>query len=214
MCLCEQSLTGCGVALLEDQLWTLNDKATRIGSVQGRHDRHGLVSGCQLGGFGDSADCINGDDDNNGLWTSLVVAAEVFHYVATKDPAAADLAWHYYDGMRLLNRITGIRVRHGAVSEPMIVLYDVCVLSVRFVGLRFVIWTGRSCFVVWCGALYGVMCDVRCWVFACDGRWLRAGPDCSIGYRAERDTQRWWEVDSEQRVRVRWLDVEGRCLQR
>ena len=54
------------------------------------------------------ADCINGDSDNNGLWTSLVVAAEVFRYVATNDSDAAALAWHYYDGMRLLHRITGI----------------------------------------------------------------------------------------------------------
>ena len=89
------------------------------------YGRAGLVSGCNLVGFGNSADCVNGDDDNNGLWTSLVVAAEVFHYVATNDPAAADLAWHYYDGMRLLNRITGIRV--GAVSGRGIPPARVCV---------------------------------------------------------------------------------------
>jgi hypothetical protein len=29
------------------------------------------------------------DDDNNGLWTAAVAAAELFRYAATDDPAAA-----------------------------------------------------------------------------------------------------------------------------
>ncbi len=37
-----EALTGCGLALFEDQAWTLDAKAQRIGSVQGRHDRHGV----------------------------------------------------------------------------------------------------------------------------------------------------------------------------
>ena len=44
-------------------------------------------------------------------WTSLVVAAEVFRYVATQSPAAAANVWQYFNGMRTLNDITGIKVR-------------------------------------------------------------------------------------------------------
>jgi hypothetical protein len=110
-------LDGCGAALLEDQLWTLQDKAQRIEAIQTRHDRHGLVSDCSLTSFGDASTCTNHDSDNNGLWTSLVVAAEVLRYVATNDSEAAAAAWHYYDGMKLLNRITGIKVVLVAVRS-------------------------------------------------------------------------------------------------
>ncbi len=69
--------------------------------------------------------CTNGDDDNNGLWTSLVVAAEVFRFLVTGDPRAHDAAVHYFNGMKLLNEITGIpglmarsAVRPGATRYP------------------------------------------------------------------------------------------------
>ena len=103
-------LSGCGFALYEDQWWTLSGKAARMAAIQVRHDRYGMVSGCGLGSFGDTAVCVNGDDDNNGLWTSLVVAANALRFVSTGEEEAAALAWHYYDGMRLLNEITGIKV--------------------------------------------------------------------------------------------------------
>ena len=41
---------------------------------------------------------MNHDDDNNGLWTSLVVGAEAFRYAATGDPQAYDLTMTYYHG--------------------------------------------------------------------------------------------------------------------
>lgn len=113
-----------GLALLEAQPWTLAKKAALFEDVLVRHDRDGvgtvlpwwlsvtllagLVSGCTLPAFGDLSTCTNHDDDNNGLWTSVVVAAEAYRFAATGDPAARDAALHYYGGMRLLNEITGI----------------------------------------------------------------------------------------------------------
>merc|ERR1719223_2042198 len=68
-----------------------------------------MVSGCSLTTFGDAFSCTNHDSDNNGLWTSLVVGAQALRYHVTKAADAAAEAWRYYDGMRLLNRITGIK---------------------------------------------------------------------------------------------------------
>lgn len=53
-------------------------KAARMAAIQVRHDRHGLSADCSLPHFGDPSDCVNHDDDNNGLWTSLLVAANAF----------------------------------------------------------------------------------------------------------------------------------------
>ena len=61
------TISGCGVALLEDQSWTLAAKAERMEAVQSRHNRFGLVAECTLGAFGDSSACMNHDSDNNGL---------------------------------------------------------------------------------------------------------------------------------------------------
>jgi hypothetical protein len=127
-------LDGCGAALLEDQLWTLQDKAQRMEAIQSRHDRHGLVADCSLTSFGDTATCTNHDTDNNGLWTSLVVAAEVLRYVATNDSEAAAAAWHYYDGMKLLNRITGIKVVLRGLLSFVNTARSMCGLRCRAAG--------------------------------------------------------------------------------
>ncbi len=51
--------------------------------VQARHNRLGLSGDCFLDTFGNIPSCLNHDNDNNGLWTSLVVAAEAFRYAVT-----------------------------------------------------------------------------------------------------------------------------------
>ena len=77
-------------------------------AIQVRHNRFGLSAGCNLLEFGNYETCTNGDDDNNGLWTSLVVAAESFRYAVTGAADALDTALSLYGGMRLLNIITGV----------------------------------------------------------------------------------------------------------
>ncbi len=39
----DAAVSGCGVALLEDQAWTLAAKAERIEAIQAKHDRYGWV---------------------------------------------------------------------------------------------------------------------------------------------------------------------------
>ncbi len=74
-----------------------------------RHLRHGMVGGCNLAAFGDVATCTLGDDDNNGLWTSLMVVAEYVRHRVTGDPAALAAGSRWFAGMALLNNVTATR---------------------------------------------------------------------------------------------------------
>ena len=99
-----------GMVWLEQQTFTLATKAALMQAMLPRHDRHGLVAGCALSSFGNTSiplRCV--DDDNNGLWTAVVAAAELFRYSVTKDPAAAASARRFLNGMYLLHNVTGVR---------------------------------------------------------------------------------------------------------
>ena len=109
---------GGGVSWLEIQNnWTLSLKAEHYEQMLKRHDRHGLASECRFTSFGggrnalDKKDnCTGVDSDNDGLWTSLVVAAEYFRlHVVTEESErrdAEEAAHRYLSGMILLNEIT------------------------------------------------------------------------------------------------------------
>lgn len=106
-----------GVAVIEDQQWTLAQKAAHFETIQARHFRTvgppgltgGLTAGCNLQAFGNYSTCTNGPDANNGLWTSLVVTAESFRYAVTQDADALAKAIGYFNGMRFLNLVTGVK---------------------------------------------------------------------------------------------------------
>jgi hypothetical protein len=97
-----------GVVWLQQQTFTLAKKAEAMQAKLARHNRHGLVAGCALRTFGNTSHpkCI--DDDNNGLWTSFVAAAELLRYSVTKDPDAAESARRLFAGLDLLHNVTGI----------------------------------------------------------------------------------------------------------
>ena len=115
-----------GVVFLEQQLWTLSKKAALMQAALARHDRHGLTAECGLPSPGNITDCLDGrgqtDNDNNGLWTSLVVGAEYFRYAVTKSDDAAKSAAHFLAGMQRLHDVTGTPGlcprRPGAVKRP------------------------------------------------------------------------------------------------
>ncbi len=83
-------------------------KAEYMETIQARHNRFGLSGGCNLDAFGNIPSCQTGPDDNNGLWSSLIVAAESFRYAVTGAPDALSNATSYFEGMRNLNLVTGI----------------------------------------------------------------------------------------------------------
>lgn len=97
---------GCGLAVLEWQQWSLADKAARVERIQNsRHSRYGMVSECEMAGFGDLSRCSMGDNDNNGLWTAVVVAAEALRYNVNPDADALAALENYLNGMILLNNV-------------------------------------------------------------------------------------------------------------
>lgn len=135
----KSALSGCGFALYEDQMWTLEAKNARMTAIQVsvvccccclrstlcttfvcvccycqvRHDRHAMVAECDLTSFGDPSTCQNNgyDSDNTGSWTAKTLTAYVLEWLTTKSEAALARAKHfYYSGLKLLNTITGITV--------------------------------------------------------------------------------------------------------
>ena len=98
-----------GVTKLELINATLADKAEQMKTIQlERHDRHGMTGDCTMKSFGDVKGCLSKDDDNNGLWTSLVVGAFSFAHAVTGAATHRDAASAFFKGMVLLNEVTGI----------------------------------------------------------------------------------------------------------
>ena len=103
-------LTESGVTWLTFEEWTLARKAAGYDQMLARHDRHGLTAECKLVVFGaPERGCVSSDNDNNGLWTSLVVVAQYMRHRVTGEPAARKAASTFFGGMVLLNRVTGQR---------------------------------------------------------------------------------------------------------
>ena len=95
-------LTEEGVALVHSQLWTLKSKAHHYQAMLERHTRvPGLVSDCPLTNHTPST-CAPVSTDSDGLWTSWMVAAEVFRYHVSKDPTAQQNAWTLFSGLKFL----------------------------------------------------------------------------------------------------------------
>jgi hypothetical protein len=88
--------TDAGVTRLSQESWTLSRKAAVLTeALLARHERHGMVSGCDMSRYGDVSTCVQGDDDNNGLWTSLVVVAMYMRHAVTGEQAALAAASTY-----------------------------------------------------------------------------------------------------------------------
>ena len=65
----------------------------------------GLVADC---GLTDSlpTSCAPHATDNDGLWTSIALAAEAFRYQVTGEESARDNAWSLFQGMQFLNNVS------------------------------------------------------------------------------------------------------------
>eukprot|EP01102_Stenamoeba_stenopodia_P019004 TRINITY_DN7060_c0_g4_i2.p1 TRINITY_DN7060_c0_g4~~TRINITY_DN7060_c0_g4_i2.p1 ORF type:complete len:802 (-),score=153.57 TRINITY_DN7060_c0_g4_i2:157-2529(-) len=99
-----------GISLLYYNLITLADKANILGDIMyPRHDRYGLVGGCNLQSFGNLSSWTPTTDDNNGLWSGIYLASQCFRYAVTGDPVAKQNAWTTFEAMEFLNNVTGIK---------------------------------------------------------------------------------------------------------
>ena len=98
-----------GISQIQQVEMTLAQKAESFEErIKLRHDRFGLVSGSRLLVPGDLSTSKTGTDDNDGLWTSIYLAAECYRYSVTKDPEAKKNAIKAFEAMERLETITGI----------------------------------------------------------------------------------------------------------
>ncbi len=98
-----------GISQIQQVETTLAQKAASFEErIKLRHDRYGLVSDVSLTRQGDLSSSKMSTNDNDGLWTSIYLAAECFRYAVTKDPEAKKNAIKAYEAMERLETITGI----------------------------------------------------------------------------------------------------------
>jgi len=98
-----------GISQIQQVEMKLAQKAAAFEErIRLRHDRYGLVSGSRLLTPGDLSTSQTGTDDNDGLWTSIYLAAECYRYAVTKDPEAKKNAIKAFEAMERLETVTGI----------------------------------------------------------------------------------------------------------
>jgi hypothetical protein len=105
------AITNKGLAVLRFEMWTLAQKAKHFQMFvdqPGRHDKDGLVSDCSMSTWGDSRTCLKEPGDNDGEWTSMYLASQIFRYVVTQDEEVRAQAWKHFEAMEFLNLVTGI----------------------------------------------------------------------------------------------------------
>lgn len=76
--------------------------------IAARHNRMGYVASCHLAGPGDVANWTHYASDNDGLWTSIYIAAESFRYAATGDETARENAAKSMKALLWLEKVTPI----------------------------------------------------------------------------------------------------------
>lgn len=102
-------LTEKGLSKINFVPMTLAGKAAYFQKIQRlRHIRYGLTANLSLRTPGDVSTGYYHDTDNDGLWTSLYLAGELFRYAVTKSEDAKQNAYEAFEGMERLTDITGL----------------------------------------------------------------------------------------------------------
>ena len=101
--------TNKGVSIITESSMTLDQKAKIFEErIKLRHDRYGIISRSQLTTPGDLSSSKTLTNDNDGLWSSIYLAAESFRFAVTKDPQAKSSATRTYEALERLETVTGI----------------------------------------------------------------------------------------------------------
>lgn len=108
-------LTDGGLGIIHFKEMTLHEKAMFYEQqVRDRHIRNGFNATLVGMENGDLSTGYLGDSDNDGLWTSLYLAAEAFRYATTSEQAALDHCMESLDAMSRLydiNPVAGFPAR-------------------------------------------------------------------------------------------------------
>jgi len=101
--------TADGVSLIEWRPMTLEQKAKLFEErIDARHVRHGMVADSHLRVPGDVSTSVQGDNDNDGLWTAIHLGAQAYRWAVTRDPDARAKARRSVRLLMRLEAITGI----------------------------------------------------------------------------------------------------------
>ena len=99
-------LTKKGMGKIEFERMTLEQKADYFQEIQrSRHIRYGFTSDLTLETPGDVSTGYNHDTDNDGLWTSMYLAGELFRYAVTKSEDAKQNAYEAFEAMERLTSL-------------------------------------------------------------------------------------------------------------
>ena len=102
-------LTKKGLSKINFVNMTLSEKADYFQKIQrSRHIRHGFTSNLSFKVSGDISSGVYHDTDNDGLWTSMYLAGELFRYAVTKSEDAKLNAYDAFSAMERLTDISGV----------------------------------------------------------------------------------------------------------
>ena len=102
-------LTETGLSRIDFVPMTLAGKAKYFEKIQRvRHIRYGLTSDLSLRKKGDVSTGYYHDTDNDGLWTSMYLASELFRYSVTKSEDAKQNAYEAFEAMERLATIANL----------------------------------------------------------------------------------------------------------
>jgi hypothetical protein len=100
-------LSETGLSIIHFREMTLADKAAHFEKLtRTRHIRNGFSSSLALSTPGDLATGTLIDSDNDGLWTAMYLAGELFRYAATKSREALRNCHESFEAMERLSLIT------------------------------------------------------------------------------------------------------------
>lgn len=102
--------TAAGIGRLRQVETTLDQKMADLqAALRRRHVREGLIGKIVLKQPGQlDSGHTQPSDDNDGLWTSLYIAAESFRYGATGAADAKQNAWESLQALMFLEKVTGV----------------------------------------------------------------------------------------------------------
>ncbi|WP_419211333.1 hypothetical protein ACNR9Q_11320 [Maribacter sp. X9] len=103
-------LTKEGMSKINFVHMTLAEKADYFQEIQRlRHIRYGFTSDLTLETSGDLSTGYNHDTDNDGLWTSMYLAGELFRYAVTKSEDAKQNAYETFEAMERLTSLPDLK---------------------------------------------------------------------------------------------------------
>ena len=106
---CVLVLCQTGLSIIAFEAMTLEQKAEHFDKLtRQRHIRHGFSSGLAMSSPGDLSTGTLTDNDNDGLWTAMYLAGELFRYAVTGSQEALQNSYESFEAMERLSTVNPI----------------------------------------------------------------------------------------------------------